>query len=672
MSSVRGIAELDLKSDKFVQSANQAKQSLSQLGTEGKTSMTQLGQGADQAAISVKKTAAELNAAKAATVGLVGSVAGLSTSFVGLYTSVSSLNKGLINIERAEVALQRANDLLATTTATINRLEFQKKQLLEKGEANTEKMALLEEKLRIQRQKLITATDDLEVKQADLSQKQDEYNDTVTLFATSVATTAITAFSSLFIMMSTAATAAGVTTGAFIKQQFALAGLNIKYFGAAASARIFGVSQIALNATMGKWLLIATAAILAYEGIAHAIKFFNKDIDITIEKLGGDLINNLIGTNEAFAENTETMEQAETQIQTTTEAMEMLNETFDPEGVESVSNFGSAVGGVAGPSGPMQSFLDGLIAMRKEGNQFIHIYSDAEKTIIPFGKTLGVFADKAQEAAKELENLKKNYDNAVRSIIVNPDLAKFTDNPDVEDFLDFIAIKKPPTVNQVIGLTVVSAASAVGRTTSRFAGRTLTRAIKPRSSKHGGANVVRQRRIMQKAKELGKKFGFLGFSTRDIMRAITGRSSIPGHKGPGRFRSFLSQELVNKFVQSATERVILLRQLSELGVAAAPTLDAETLRNILSETESTLSQFTTAFELSINDIKKISQQVGFENLEPQLRFLRRKEFFGPQGIDISSFGGMPLDELIRDDRTLRDLNNMLAFMNRPRYQVVKI
>lgn len=59
-----------------------------------------------------------------------------------------------------------------------------------------------------------------------------------------------------------------------------------------------------LNAVNSKWLIVATGVILAYEGIAHAIKLFNPQLDITIEKLSGDLFNSITKSNSALADGT--------------------------------------------------------------------------------------------------------------------------------------------------------------------------------------------------------------------------------------------------------------------------------------------------------------------------------------------------------------------------------
>ena len=58
-----------------------------------------------------------------------------------------------------------------------------------------------------------------------------------------------------------------------------------------------------LEVGMGKWLLIATAVILAFEGIAHLIKYFSGgDIDITIENLGSKLTGALTGSSQSAKE----------------------------------------------------------------------------------------------------------------------------------------------------------------------------------------------------------------------------------------------------------------------------------------------------------------------------------------------------------------------------------
>ena len=191
------------------------------LGQQGQQSLGQISTGANTASTSVKRTAAEINATRTATLGMAGSIAGLAASFVGLEASISNIPKRINAIKKAEVGLQRAQDLLATQQLTLKRIDAQLEKARKTGKKSTEELALIEEKRTITVQKLSTATEDLTAKQEDLNLKHSDYQDTLKLFATSIATTALTAFTSITIMLTQAATQAKMTTGEFVSMKFA-------------------------------------------------------------------------------------------------------------------------------------------------------------------------------------------------------------------------------------------------------------------------------------------------------------------------------------------------------------------------------------------------------------------------------------------------------------------
>jgi len=62
----------------------------------------------------------------------------------------------------------------------------------------------------------------------------------------------------------------------------------------------FSTAMKILQGSMGKILLVATGVILAFEGIAHLIKYFSGgEIDITIENLGAKLTEAIMGSSDA-------------------------------------------------------------------------------------------------------------------------------------------------------------------------------------------------------------------------------------------------------------------------------------------------------------------------------------------------------------------------------------
>ena len=168
-AQVKGVVEVELRADRFTNPARQVGRELDTMGKKGQTAMTtmstssrmatgdlramgtagatafnQMGAGAASAGLHVKKTAAEINAARTATLGMAGSVAGLAASFVGLETSITNIPKRLKAIDQAEVALARAQDLVDNKTLALQRTQFKLNKARESGKKTAEEINLLE------------------------------------------------------------------------------------------------------------------------------------------------------------------------------------------------------------------------------------------------------------------------------------------------------------------------------------------------------------------------------------------------------------------------------------------------------------------------------------------------------------------------------------------------
>ena len=233
--------------------------SMSQLEQKSKQSFGAMTQSAQRAQGQVKRTAAEMNAARTASIGMAGGIAGLGASFVALETTMTNIPKRLKAIEQAEVAMARVQDTVATKNLALKKMEVQLQKAREGGKKTNEEIALIEEKMAVTRQQLTTYTRDLAVKQEDLNLKNADYADTLKLMATSVFTTFLTAGTSVMIMLTGMATNVDMTTGKFISMKLGvlansrvlrLLGVDLKAAGLALRGTQIQLTAIGLPATV--------------------------------------------------------------------------------------------------------------------------------------------------------------------------------------------------------------------------------------------------------------------------------------------------------------------------------------------------------------------------------------------------------------------------------------
>lgn len=212
--------EFDLS--KFNNDVGQIKKALGSLGAESVKLTTSL----DDVE---KKTISNAVRFQTLTQGAIN----LTTAFTQTATSVSNLQKAKTSLQAAAVGVERAFDLQ-------RRKQFQLNQELAKAAPNYQKIELLTRELE-------TAHDDLAVKQQRVKDATDQVSDTYVLFAINIANVSFSA----------------IQTGVSMIQM-------------AKGMKTAEIAGKLLNGTMGKWALIATAIIVAYEGIVQAIGVSNK------------------------------------------------------------------------------------------------------------------------------------------------------------------------------------------------------------------------------------------------------------------------------------------------------------------------------------------------------------------------------------------------------------
>lgn len=338
MSYPQARIDLSVNAQGAINGTRQAVQAFNQLEQKGKQAVATLDTGINQTTNSMARLESQTTKTTASFQRNGMAMLAIGTSYAGAYTAISNLDKAMQRVSKAELGLQRARDLEQTTLISIQRLESQLNKLRSEGKTNTDTYTLALAKLELQQQKLGTATNDLKVKEEELRIQQGALTDTQILFATMMINTVVSSIAlgrQAVEGLSVAQVKNRIQTALTTKTYYANA-IGLKTMGTASIFSISGLkglmtTQKLLNISMGKWLLIATGVILAYEGIAHVIKMLNPEVDITIEKLSGDLFSAMdkaqmkaMGMSDEVIATTETMTEFGTTVDQTGESVVQL------------------------------------------------------------------------------------------------------------------------------------------------------------------------------------------------------------------------------------------------------------------------------------------------------------------------------------------------------------
>ena len=194
------------------QKGTQAGQQIDTATSKSSQSMNRLSQSTQQTTASMSQQ--------------VVTVAALGTAAATTFTSLSNLDKAQQRLEKSAVGVARAQDLLATTELSIQRIEQQLVQLREKGQEGTERYRLAQEKLTIQTQKLTTAQEDLAIKQREVEIQTGALADTQINMAFSIGNTVLFSIISLNTMLKAETKAMIGAKLATIAHAFSLKGLR--------------------------------------------------------------------------------------------------------------------------------------------------------------------------------------------------------------------------------------------------------------------------------------------------------------------------------------------------------------------------------------------------------------------------------------------------------------
>ena len=205
----------------IAQGTRQIGQAATEMGQRGQQGFQQMGQAATAVQPVIRQTAADINNARTATLGMVSSLAGITTGIVAFETTMTNVPKRLNAIAKAEslvetqqVALARQNTSLQKQTKALTEMRISGKKSAEDIALQEQKVANIRANLNLYTGKLADAQEDLNLKHAD-------YADTLKLMATSAFQTFFSAGVTVTMMLSTMATAAGKTTGEYVKMHLA-------------------------------------------------------------------------------------------------------------------------------------------------------------------------------------------------------------------------------------------------------------------------------------------------------------------------------------------------------------------------------------------------------------------------------------------------------------------
>lgn len=181
----------------------------------------------------------------------------LTTAFAQTYASISNIQRAHTSLAQSVVSLERAEDLLA-------RKQFKKNQELAKAIPDMAKVKLLTDEI-------ATAMDDYQVKIQKVKDQQDALNDVQLLFAVNLVNVGFSA----------------IQTAGSMKN---LAG----------EMKLATVASTIFKSSMGKIAIIATAVILAMEGITAVAKAMNVEWANQIPSLSnlGAAINKTFTTSD--------------------------------------------------------------------------------------------------------------------------------------------------------------------------------------------------------------------------------------------------------------------------------------------------------------------------------------------------------------------------------------
>ena len=244
--TVRGVAEVELKSNNFSKGAKEVESSIGrmerkvnsawttmggnaensankaqQAGSKTKAAFVQMQQGANIATPAIKRTTEQINMAKLTALGAVTSVVAFGASFAGLSASLVNIPKRITDVQKTMLDLSKTTLSLDREADNLRKQEVLYAQAMEDGTKSTAELMDMQKQLVFVRRNMDDIAVDLIIKEEELIQKQDELNHSYLLTGSAVAMTVLSGGSAIVLTLATMATSAGITTGEFVKLRVA-------------------------------------------------------------------------------------------------------------------------------------------------------------------------------------------------------------------------------------------------------------------------------------------------------------------------------------------------------------------------------------------------------------------------------------------------------------------
>lgn len=277
--------------------ATQTASSMTNLGTAGGNAMNNLAAQTRNYTMALQGNAAQVNANLTSNIGLMMSFSSMIISIVALEASLSKYDKALLNIQRKEDALamaqvgaDRATTKLKSAKEKLIKLEAKGLQGSQQYVIALEQQQIAIDDAAVKVQQLTTKTEDLRIANLD-------FMDTLKLLGSAIFMTVLTTGTSVMMMLGQMATAADMTTSAYVRMQIATIKQKV-----ANSSLIFNLKGARLQFMLMRQSIVATGpaftgmrASMALTRVSlNTLKFAIKGIYMALGPLGWAMLG--IGT----------------------------------------------------------------------------------------------------------------------------------------------------------------------------------------------------------------------------------------------------------------------------------------------------------------------------------------------------------------------------------------
>ena len=288
---VKGVAEIELKIDKFIQPAENLKRSLDSVekkakstwnstgavadlagnkmsgaGSKSKAAFTGMGNAAQMATPKIQQSAGAISNMNMAMLANVSMSAGMLAGFIGLSASLVNIPKRITDVEKTLLDLSKTTLSLDKERANAKRMEIEIDKARADGTKTVEELTRMEQERVFVMRNMDDIANDLLIKEEELIQKQDELNHAWLLTGSAVAMTALSGGSAIMMMLTTMAAQVNKTTGAFIALK-----LSVISNSGALKMMMPNIAAARVQFTLMRGTLMASGAAFAATGTKMSI-----------------------------------------------------------------------------------------------------------------------------------------------------------------------------------------------------------------------------------------------------------------------------------------------------------------------------------------------------------------------------------------------------------------